>query len=141
MKTFDDLYQTIDAYMKRYINGDDFEVEQDFEDDIRKMLEEEGFNVLPKACVRNAQAMFEGVSNVKRQIPDIAVNCVDGQAYLELKFCRTNTAYGSDIRKVNKYLSRGECDVAGVLFLDDKNEEWKPCLANSIYTYFWELYE
>ena len=141
MKTFEDLRRTIDKYMKYYINGDNFEDEQEFENDIRDMLIDEGFDILPKVCVSNAQAMSEGVSNVKRQIPDITVNCEDGQAFLELKFCRDNTAYNSDIDKVNNYLAKGECEAAGVLFMDDNQEEWKLCLANSTYTYFWALAE
>lgn len=138
MKSFEDIRQTIDMYMKRYINGDDFEDELDFENEIREMLVEEGFDVLPKVCVKNAQQMVEGLySNVERQIPDITVNCEDGQAFLELKFCNDDTAYNNDIIKVNNYLSAGECEATGVLFMDDNKDEWEPCLANSRYTYFW----
>ena len=141
MKTIENLRCTIDIYMKHYINGDNFENEQDFENDIREMLVDEEFDVLPKVSVSNAQTMSEGVSNVERQIPDIAVNCEDGQVFLELKFCRDNIAYNSDIDKVHNYLAEEESEAAGVLFMDDQKEEWEPCLANSIYTYFWRLAE
>ena len=142
MKTINNLRQTINLYMKRYINGDEFEDEQDFENDIRAMLEDKEFVVLPRVCVNNAQKMVEGLySDTGRQIPDITVNCADGQVFWELKFCRDNTAYNADIEKVQNYLAHEECEAAGVLFLDDNKEKWEPCLGNSMFTYFWELAE
>jgi hypothetical protein len=43
-----ELSSTIDKYMKNTIDGDQFEDEQDFEDDVREMLKAKGFIVQEK---------------------------------------------------------------------------------------------
>lgn len=141
MWTIKDLFDTINDYMYNKVDGDDFELEQDFEDAIRDLLETECFNVLPKKNVENTERMFcEGV-NVDNQIPDIAVKCDDGSVLLELKLRRSQADYDSDIQKVENYVDQEKCDVGGVLFLDnEEQEDWKTCNANPRYWYYLESY-
>lgn len=143
LKSFDELRQTINYYMKWEVNGDEFENEQDFEDAVREKLEDSGFVVLEKQNVKNTQQAVRGLfSNVKAQIPDISVQCAEGLVFLELKFCNTPANYNADIDKANNYLTKGECVAAGVLFMDaTQREEWVACHKGTFnrYYYFLEL--
>lgn len=137
MWTINALFETIDEYMCNEVDGEMFEDEQDFENAIRAKLEEECFTVLPKRNVENTERMFcEGV-NVDNQIPDIAVKCDDGSVLLELKLRRSQADYDSDIQKVENYVDQEKCDVGGVLFLDnEEQEDWETCNANPRYWYY-----
>lgn len=140
-KTIQELLTFIDNYMSQTIDGDNFNAEQDFEDEIRAVLEEEGFEVLEKHNVRNIQKMLsEGVGNVEDKIPDIVVDCVESLMFLELKYCNTLTMYENDILKAKRYVDEEKCCAAGVLFLDTNKMagcgEWKMCAANDNYYYF-----
>lgn len=143
-KTIDELYRAIEAFMEFDVEGDEYDVEQDFEDAIRTMLEEEGFNVLPKQDVENTQNSVEGLfsENVDRQIPDISVHCDEGLAMLEMKYCREPKDYEEDIRKVKNYIVQGKCRYGGVLFLDETpRANWNTCGIDENYYYLWEIYE
>lgn len=140
MWTIQELFNVIDNYMSEAIDGDDFELEQDFEDAIRAKLEEECFTVFPKRNVENTKELVEqrifGV--VDHQIPDIAVNCRDGLVFLELKFCSAMENYAMDVKKVETYYARKKCAAVAVLFLDEKNKrkDWSVCEKNKRYAYY-----
>ena len=55
MKTINDLQTSVDFYMEWLVNGDNFEVEQDFEDDLREYLMNDGFDVMDKRNVEKYQ--------------------------------------------------------------------------------------
>lgn len=142
-KTIQELVDVIDNYMSQTIDGDNFNAEQDFEDEIRAVLEEEGFEVLEKRNVNNIQKMLsEGVGKVEDMIPDIVVDCAEGTMFLELKYRNTIPMYEDDILKVQKYVEEDVCYAAGVIFLDTnrmaEKENWKPCAANDEYYYFFD---
>ena len=143
LKTVEELDKVIKFFMRWEINGDNFDVEQDFEDAVREKLENSGFEVLEKQNVKNTQEAVRGLfSNVKAQIPDISVQCEEGLVFLELKFRNTPANYEADIDKVNNYLEKGECAAAGVLFMaTTQYEEWNVCAKGSLdnYYYYWEL--
>lgn len=139
MWTIKDLFDTINDYMYNKVDGDDFELEQDFEDAIRDLLEEACFNVLPKKNVENTQKMIAErrvYGTVEDQIPDIAILCEDGLVFLELKLRATPQEYDEDIQKVNTYEKLGKCKVGGVLFLSEvQRQGWTTCQANKSYCY------
>lgn len=142
-KTIQELLTFIDNYMSQTIDGDNFNAEQDFEDEIRAVLEEEGFEVLEKHNVRNIQKMLsEGIGNVEDMIPDIVVDCAEETMFLELKYCNTIPMYDADIQKVQDYVAEEETRAAGVLFLDTNKMAgcvgWKMCAANDEYYYFFD---
>lgn len=137
-KTIQELLDVIDKYMSNIIDGDNFNNEQDFEDEIRAMLEKEGFDVLEKHNVKNTQELVEQreFGAVEDQIPDIAVQCEDGLVFLELKLRATPQEYDEDIQKVKKYVELGKCKVGGVLFLSEvQRQGWSICQANKSYCY------
>ena len=142
-KSISDLKITVDDYMKNTINGDQFDDEEDFEDDVREMLKAKGFIVQEKQNVENAikevnERSFSG--EVENKIPDIAVECHEGLVFLELKFKNTDAMYSEDMRKVQNYRVEKKCTAAGVLFLDEERRyAWKRCIANSSYYYYWNL--
>ena len=143
MKTINDLQTSVDFYMEWLVNGDNFEVEQDFEDDLREYLMNDGFDVMDKRNVENtneavSERLFSG--RVEDQIPDIAVDCFNGLVFLELKFCDSPSLYSADVKKVNRFLEKNKCQAAGVLFLDNvKREGWKACRGNNDYNYYFEI--
>lgn len=143
-KSIDELRQTVENYMKFTVNGDNFSNEQDFEDDVRNMLEGADFIVLEKHNVENTQAIGRQLfsENMKSKIPDISVLCAEGLVFLELKYCSTPAMYEADMEKAAKYLEEGECEAAGVLFMDTTQYQgWKRCLRSfrNKYYYYWEL--
>lgn len=139
--TIDALRLCVNLYMYNTIDGDKFKNEQEFEDDIRNMLKGVGFKVLEKHNVENTKIIYErDFADVEKQIPDIAIQCIDGLVFLELKFKRSPQVYLDDIEKVNNYLKKGKCAAAGVLFLDDVyRDRWKQCQKNHKYYNYWQL--
>ena len=142
-KYISELSSTIDKYMKNTINGDHFENEQAFEDDVRKMLKAKGFIVQEKQTVENAikevsERHFSG--KIEGKIPDIAVECREGLVFLELKLNDPEPLYLDDRMKVQDYRDKKKCAAAGVLFLDMKQYHgWEHCVANPTYYYYWDL--
>ena len=140
-----DLQRSVEFYMEWLVNGDVFEIEQDFEDDLREYLSNEGFDVLDKQNVENTNEAVAGrffSGRVEDQIPDIAVDCFDGLVFLELKYCDGPALYNADVDKVNKFLEKDKCQAAGVLFLDNvKRDGWKVCRGNNDYNYYFEIGE
>ena len=142
-KCISDLKITIDKYMKNTINGDHFENEQAFEDDVRKMLKAKGFIVQEKKNVENAikeisERRFSG--KIEGKIPDIIVECREGLVFLELKLNDSEPLYIADIKKVQDYREKKKCAAAGVLFLDkEQYHGWEHCVANPAYYYYWDL--
>ena len=130
-------------YMRNVVDGDDFINEQQFEDEVRDMLEAAGFVVQDKHNVENAireikERYFSGT--IFDKIPDIIVECAEGLVFLELKFRNTDKMYDNDIKKVAKYRNLPECAAAGVLFLDEGYRYgWLRCLKNPKYYYYWDL--
>lgn len=143
-KSIEELRQTVENYMKFTVNGDNFSNEQEFEKNIRDMLEGADFIVLEKHNVENTQAIGRQLfsENMKSKIPDISILCAEGLVFLELKFCNTPAMYEADMEKVAKYLEEGECEAAGVLFMDTTQYQgWKRCYRGfrDSYYYYWEL--
>ena len=140
MKTIDELHSYLDFYMTWKVNGDKFFIEQDFEDALREVLDDAGFEVLEKQDVEHANEAVSGRTmsgRVERLIPDIAVACEDGLVFLELKFCRELSAYDDDIEKCQRFLDEEKCAAAGVLFLDDEPRAgWKACRCNKDFNYY-----
>lgn len=142
VKTIEDLRQTVDKYMKYKVDGDKFEKEEDFEREVRDMLEREGFIVQPKKNVKNSM-LFEKLysGDIDNQIPDIVVECKEGKVFLELKLRKDDNWYKSDITKVHDYLTYNKCVASGVLFLHKGfHANWIQCLNNLEYWYFWRIY-
>lgn len=143
-KTVAELNAVVENYMRNIVDGGRLNNEQEFEDEVRGMLIQHGFEVLSKKNVNNITSMVREshFSNVDDQIPDIVVNCKEGSVFLELKLRREETDYDSDIAKVKNYLSKKKCSYAGVLFLDKKNHtSWRQCQKNTQYYYLWQLYK
>lgn len=143
-KSIEELRQMVENYMKFTVNGNNFSNEQDFEDNIREMLEDAEFIVLEKHNVENTQAIGRQLfsENMKSKIPDISILCAEGLVFLELKFCNTPAMYQADVEKAARYLDEGECEAAGVLFMDTTQYPgWKRCLRGlrNKYYYYWEL--
>lgn len=142
-KSISDLKITVDDYMKNTINGDQFDDEQAFEDDVREMLKAKGFIVQEKQNVENAikevnERSFSG--DVENKIPDIVIECREGLVFLELKFENSPAMYLDDRMKVLDYKKQQKCAAAGVLFLDMKQYHgWERCVANPAYYYYWDL--
>ena len=142
-KSISDLKITVGDYMKNTINGDQFEEEKDFEDDIREMLKAKGFIVQEKQNVENAikeisERRFSG--KIEGKIPDIAIECCEGLVFLELKLNDPEPLYLDDRMKVQDYRDKNKCTAAGVLFLDKKQYHgWEHCVANPTYYYYWDL--
>ena len=141
MHTYDDLYSTIEEYMTEAVDGEQFELEKDFERVLRDLLESYGFEVLEKRNVKNTQELCEVKSavNVDAQVPDISIQCAEGLVFLELKFQRELNDYIDDLRKVQTFLNEKKCSNAGVLFLDNQKNhtDWNMCNKNSEYSYLW----
>lgn len=142
-KSVSELRNVVANYMRNVVNGDDFINEQQFEDEVRDMLEAAGFIIQDKHDVENAireinERQVSGT--VFEKVPDITVECREGLVFLELKFRNTEKMYRSDIDKVNKYRKLPECAAAGVLFLDEGYRYgWLKCLKNPKYYYYWDL--
>lgn len=142
-KSISDLKITVDNYMKNTINGDQFDDEQAFENDVREMLKAKGFIVQEKQNVENAikevnERSFSG--DVENKIPDIVIECREGLVFLELKFENSPAMYLDDRMKVLDYKKQQKCAAAGVLFLDMKQYHgWERCVANPTYYYYWNL--
>ena len=141
MHTYDDLCSTIEEYMEQSVDGEQFRLEEDFEEALRKFLRRDGFEVLDKRNVKNIKELCEVKSavNVDAQVPDISIQCAEGLVFLELKFQRELNDYIDDLRKVQTFLKKKKCSNAGVLFLDNQknHKEWKMCNKNSEYSYLW----
>ena len=142
-KCISELQSTIDYYMKKTVNGDQFKNEQDFEDAIRTMLKAKGFIVQEKQNIENAIKELNEKNfseEIEKKIPDIAVECRKGLVFLELKFKNTDAMYSEDMRKVQEYRDQKKSVAAGVLFLDKKQHpNWVKCEANTDYYYYWNL--
>ena len=144
LKSIDELRRVVGYYMRFEVDGDKFNDEQDFENEVRKLLKAHGFKIQDdKHNVENAineakERLFAG--RVEDKIPDIVVECAEGLVFLELKFKNTDTMYNSDIEKVQQYRKLKECAAAGVLFLDEKYIlGWLQCQKNKKYYYYWDL--
>lgn len=143
LKTIDELRDVVERYMKYEVDGDMFVNEEAFENAVRAMLKQSGFEVFDKEDVANAikeisERHFS--SDVNRQIPDISIQCREGLVFLELKFKNTPAAYQADIEKVANYLKQGKCVAAGILFLDEtRYPDWAQCVKNRKYFYLWRL--
>lgn len=141
MHTYDDLCSTIEEYMTEAVDGEQFELEKDFERALRKFLRSNGFKVLEKRNVKNTQELCEVKSavNVDAQVPDISIQCAEGLVFLELKFQRKLNDYIDDLKKVQTFFKEKKCSNAGVLFLDNQknHKDWQMCNKNSEYSYLW----
>lgn len=141
-KTIADLRRTVDHYMRNGVDGDAFSNELEFENAVRRMLKESGFEVLDKHNVANTNAMVEErhFTDVDAQIPDLAVLCAEGLVLIEVKLRREESAYKSDIDKTSIYVRKHKCVAAGSLFLDNEyHTGWVRCLANDKYYYYWKV--
>ena len=122
-KSVSELRNAVDNYMRNVVNGDDFINEQQFEDEVRDMLEAAGFIIQDKHNIENAireinERQVSGA--VFEKVPDITVECREGLVFLELKFRNT--------------------EKIGVLFLDEGYRYgWLRCLRNPKYYYYWDL--
>ncbi len=144
LKSIDELRLVVNNYMRYEVDGDKFNDEQEFENEVRKLLKAHGFKIQDdKHNVENAineakERLFAG--RVEDKILDIVVECAEGLVFLELKFKNTDTMYNSDIEKVQQYRKLKECAAAGVLFLDEGYRYgWLKCLKNPKYYYCWDL--
>ena len=144
LKSIDELRCVVNNYMRYEVDGDKFKDEQEFEDEVRKLLKAHGFKIQEdKHNVGNAinearERLFAG--RIEDKIPDIVVECAEGLVFLELKFKNTDTMYHSDIEKVQMYRELKECAASGVLFLDEKYKiGWLQCQKNKKYYYYWSL--
>ena len=142
-KSISNLKITVDDYMKNTINGDQFDDEQAFENDVREMLKAKGFIVQEKQNVENAikevsERRFSG--KIEGKIPDIVIECCEGLVFLELKLNDPEPLYLNDRMKVQDYREKKKCAAAGVLFLDEEQYRgWEHCVANPTYYYYWDL--
>lgn len=144
-KTIQELSQSIYNYLKQ-VDGSKFNVEKDFENDLRVHLKESEFDVYSQVELEPInEKYFSRKPGTK--VPDLVIKVEEGCVPIELKFNNTIEEYEKDKTKIYNYVHNYQ-DVpeAQVLFLSNKdheklnNLEWTICPANKSYKYIYAVF-